>query len=172
MRVEGYATTFEPYLLYETDDYTIYEQISPGAFRSADMRDVVMLFDHAGDVLARTTNNTLQLNVDNKGLHVVARLDGTQAARNRFEEIKGEYLTQMSFAFIVNEDRREVIKEEPGHVTILRTILSFKEIRDVSVVTRPANPGTGIAARELTPREKEELRQQIKQMLEGREHET
>ena len=174
MRVEGYAATFEPYLLYETDDYTIYEQISPGAFRSADMRDVVMLFNHDGDVLARTTNNTLQLNVDNKGLHVVARLDGTQAARNRFEEIKGEYLTQMSFAFIVNEngDRREVIKEEPGHVTILRTILSFKDVRDVSVVTRPANPGTDIAARELTPREKEELRQQIKQMLKEREHET
>ena len=111
MRVEGYAATFEPYFLFETDEYTIYEQIDPGAFKSANMRDVVMLFDHAGDVLARTTNRTLQLDVDRKGLHVVARLDGTQAGRNRYEEIKGEYLTQMSFAFFVGKDRREVIKE-------------------------------------------------------------
>ena len=161
-RVSGYASTFEPYVLCEGPGYTIYEQISRHAFDAADMDDVVLLFDHAGDVLARTTNGTLKLNVDNSGLHVDARLDGTQSARNRFEEIENKYLTQMSFSFVVDTDKREVISEEGDHVTILRTITGFKKIMDVSVVTWPANPKTNIGVRSLSAAEKEDLKKRIR----------
>lgn len=167
MTVNGYAATFEPYLLMATPDYVIYERIDPHAFDGADMTDVVMLFNHDGYVLARTTNQTLQLSVDSKGLKVTARLDGTQAGRDRFEEIKGKYLQQMSFAFTVKDDVREVVEESAqGRVTILRTIKAFDKILDVSAVTRPANPGTTISARTLTDKEREQLIRKIKMLIE------
>ncbi len=40
--VEGYAATFEPYLLYEIDGIKYYEKIDRGALDGADMSDVIM----------------------------------------------------------------------------------------------------------------------------------
>ncbi len=78
MIVEGYATTFnQPYLLYDGRYYKVIEQIAPTAFTECDMSDVIMQYDHAGRVFARTRNSTLTLTVDAIGLKVTADLSGT-----------------------------------------------------------------------------------------------
>ena len=66
------------------------------------MRDVVMNFNHGGKPVARTKNGTLTLTVDIKGLHIAADLGGTEEGRRLYEEIRGGYIDQMSFAFIYN----------------------------------------------------------------------
>lgn len=149
MRVSGYASTFnQPYELWSYDGYTLIEQIDPHAFDNTDMRDVIMQYDHAGRVFARVSNDTLKLDIDDHGLHVEARLGGTEIGRQLFEEIEGGYTTKMSFGFIVAEDKREVTENhEENTVTVLRTITKISRLFDVSAVSLPANDATAISAR-------------------------
>lgn len=146
-RVEGYATTFnEPYLLYKFDDVEVWEQVSEKAFENTDMSDVIMQYDHEGRVFARLSNNTLELNVDKKGLLINAYLGGTQLGRSLYEDIKGGYITKMSFGFTVDEDEIEEVSNEEG-VKITRTITRIGKLYDVSAVSIPANDATEISAR-------------------------
>lgn len=136
--VEGYATTFEPYVLFEIDGIQYKEQIMPEAFENCDMTDVIFVKDHEGTVFARTKNGSLTLEVDNYGLKSRADLGRTSAAREMHEEIDAKMYTQMSFAFTVEEDSYNVEQH-------LRKILRIKKLYDVSAVSFPANPGTDIS---------------------------
>lgn len=145
--VEGYATTFDdPYILWSDEEYTIREQVDPHAFDECDMSDVIMQYDHQGRVFARTSNGTLTLRTDERGLHIEADLNGTEIGRQLLEEIAGGYTNKMSFGFRVEEDRRETTEEE-GHTTVLRTITKISKLYDVSAVSLPANDATSISAR-------------------------
>lgn len=147
MTVEGYATTFnEPYTLYEDNDIIYREQVDPDAFAETDMDDVIMQYDHEGRVFARTANETLSLNVDDKGLFIRANLGGTEIGRNLFEEIRGGYTDKMSFGFIVDKDEETRSNAEDGRVDVLRTITGISKLYDVSAVSTPANNGTSIGA--------------------------
>lgn len=139
---EGYATTFnQPYLLYEFGDGTkLYERISPQALDGADLSDVIMQYDHAGRVLARRANGTLDIIADAHGLLVYADLSKSDAARSIYNDIKEQLITKMSFCFTVAEDAYD-------RDTRTRTILRIKKVYDVSAVSFPANDGTEIAAR-------------------------
>ena len=79
--VEGYASTFEEYQLWEDDEMILRERIEPTAFDEADMTDVVFLLDHTGRVYARTKNDTVQLTTDDKGLYTRTDLSKTSASR-------------------------------------------------------------------------------------------
>ena len=136
--VEGYATTFEPYVLFEMDGIQYKEQIMPDAFAECDMTDVIFVKDHEGTVFARTKNGSLNLDVDNYGLLSRADLGRTSAAREMHEEIEAKMYTQMSFAFTVAEDSYDVEQH-------LRKILRIKKLYDVSAVSFPANPGPDIS---------------------------
>jgi HK97 family phage prohead protease len=146
-RVQGYATTFnEPYLLYEYDDVKVYEQVSEKAFDDCDMSDVIMQYDHEGRVFARISNNTLSLNVDDRGLLIDANLGGTELGRGLYEDIQGGYITKMSFGFVVDEDEIEEVRSDEG-VIVTRTITKIGKLYDVSAVSIPANDMTEISAR-------------------------
>ena len=146
-RVQGYATTFnEPYLLYEYDDVKVYEQVSEKAFNDCDMSYVIMQYDHEGRVFARISNNTLSLNVDDRGLLIDANLGGTELGRGLYEDIQGGYITKMSFGFVVDEDEIEEIRSDEG-VIVTRTITKIGKLYDVSAVSIPANDMTEISAR-------------------------
>ena len=138
--VEGYAATWDRYLLYEFDGVEYYERIDKNAFDDADINDVIMQYDHQGKVLARTSNKTLILDIDDKGLLICADLGKSQAAREMYDEIDNELVTRMSWAFIVAEDSYD-------RETRTRTILKIKKVYDVSAVSIPANDGTEITAR-------------------------
>lgn len=138
-RVEGYASTFEPYLYYSYEDVDYYEQVDPHAFDESDLTDVVFRYDHEGMVYARQKNGTLEVEPDEHGLHVSADLSRTAAAREMFENIRSGMIDQMSFAFTVTEDSY-------NKDTHTRTILKVGKVYDVSAVSIPANPGTDISA--------------------------
>lgn len=139
--VEGYATTFnEPYVLYEYDGVQYKEIIDRRALEGADMSDIIFLYDHEGNVLARRSNGTLIVEPDDHGLFVAADLSKSAAARNMYEEIQNGLVTKMSWAFKVREDSYD-------RVTHTRTIKRMKKVFDVSAVSKPANPSTDISAR-------------------------
>lgn len=140
MIVEGYASTFEPYVLWHEGDVEVREQIDPHAFDNADMTDIIMQYDHEGRVYARQSNGTLDVSVDDHGLKIRADLSKTAGSRQLYEDIKSGMITQMSFAFSIAED--EYDKKQR-----LRTVRSVRRVYDVSAVSIPANPGTEIAAR-------------------------
>lgn len=150
MIVEGYAATFnQPYVLYNTNDFELQEQIDPHAFDNTDMEDVIMQYDHKGRVFARKRNGTLQLTTDEHGLKISARLDGTTIGRQLYEEIKGGYTDRMSFGFTVDEEKREET-ESQNKLSVLRTITKIRKLYDVSAVSLPANDATEISARSLS----------------------
>lgn len=145
--VEGYASTFDTYQLWEDPDGTRYqERIDPHAFDGCDMSDVIFQRDHCGTVFARTSNGSIELNVDGHGLHQRANLGLTTSARQMFEEIMAGLYTQMSFAFTVD---RHAIEYDRENNVFTRQILAVRKLYDVSAVSFPANPYTdiGVSAR-------------------------
>ena len=163
MYVEGYATTFgQPYELYSYLDITVNEQVDRHAFDECDMSDVIMQYDHEGRVFARIANGTLELSVDDHGLKIRARLDGTEIGRQLFEEIQGGYTNKMSFGFTVKEQKREETEDrQNGHITVLRTITKIGKLYDVSAVSLPANDATEISARNTGDGLIAEVRQEL-----------
>lgn len=137
--VRGYASTFEPYVLFSDGNTDYKEQIDPSAFDDADMSDVVFLYNHDGMVFARQKNGTLKIGTDDFGLWVEADLSSTAQSRELFDAINSGLIDQMSFAFTVKED--EYDKKEH-----LRMIRSVGKVFDVSAVSIPANPTTSIEA--------------------------
>ena len=157
--VEGYASTFETYTLFDFGDEEWRERIEPTAFDEADMTDVVFLRDHTGRVYARTKNNTVALSIDEKGLFTITDLSRTAAAREMYEDIESGNYSQMSFAFTVAEDHFEESKEGDRKI-ITRIIDRIKKVYDISAVAFPANPTTdiGLSARAVFDGAIEQLR--------------
>jgi len=141
--VEGYASTFnDPYVLFDIGGTKYREVISPDAFGSADMSDVIMQFDHQGKVLARMSNGSLVVEPDEHGLFVAADLSGSQASRDLYEEIQAGLVTRMSWSFTVTADEYD----RETHTT---TITKVRKVYDVSAVSLPADPNTEISARKM-----------------------
>lgn len=138
--VEGYAAKFEPYVLYEDEDGPVYERFEPGCFAGADMSDIILQYDHAGRVYARTGNGSLLVEVDSVGLHVAADLSRTDASRQLYEEIKVGMVTRMSWRFSVGD----YFYDKATRTIVHRTV---KKVWDVSAVSIPANNDTEINAR-------------------------
>ncbi|MCB6829353.1 HK97 family phage prohead protease [Megamonas funiformis] len=147
--VEGYAAVFnQRALIWESEwsGWKYMEVIDRNAFNGADMSDTVFKYNH-GDVamiLARTSNNTLTMNTDDKGLRISADIIDTNNGTDVYKLIKRGDLTKMSFAFTVKSERTEVDKENKIYT---RTITAFDKIYDVAVVDVPAYDGTSIQAR-------------------------
>lgn len=147
--VEGYAAVFDqPATIYESEysGWKYIEKIDRNAFANAKMNDVVFKYNHDDNalILARTSNNTLNLSVDNTGLKIRADIIDTNAGQDVYKLIKRKDLTKMSFAFTVKDD---TVKTDSDNKIYTRTINSFKEIFDVAVVDFPAYEGTSIEAR-------------------------
>lgn len=150
-RVEGYASTFEePYLLYSGEGFELWEVVDRNAFSETDMSDVIMQYDHQGRVFARTRNNTLRVEPNDKGLFIEADLSGTEIGRELFEEIRGGYTDRMSFGFTVQADAEDREQNDEGIWIYTRRIKSVGKLFDVSAVSIPANDGTSITADAVT----------------------
>lgn len=139
--VEGYALTFDsPTVIAEIDGMEFKEMIDRRSLLEANMSDVIFNYNHSGKVMARTRNKTLELSVDERGLFIRARLDGTEEGRKLYDEIKGGYIDRMSFSFTVGEERYD-------RENRMRVIEGIKRIYDVSAVDIPAYDTTSISAR-------------------------
>lgn len=143
MIVEGYAARFnESTVLYSFDGVDYSEVIERSAFDTCNMNDVVMNYNHSGKPVARTKNNTLQLNVDDIGLKIKADLSGTEEGRRLYEEIKGGYIDKMSFAFKIDNGGDSYDRD-----THTRHINTVQRLFDVAAVDMPAYDTTSIYAR-------------------------
>ena len=169
--VEGYASTFDPYVLLTRNGVDYKERIEPTAFDEADLSDVVFRVDHAGRVYARSSAGTVELWTDEHGLGQRTDLSRTQAAKEVFYDIQAGNYPQMSFAFTVAEGGDDYDK-----ATHTRTIHRIAKVFDVSPVVFPANPNTnlsvstrayfdGVIEMEQAERLEEEKRERQKQLI-------
>ena len=167
--VEGYASTFEPYVLMTVDGVDYSERIDPKAFEDADLNDVVFRVDHEGPVYARTSAGSVEIWADEHGLGQRTDLGRTQRAKDLFYDIAAGNYPKMSFAFSVAEDHFD-------RETHTRVIDRIAKVYDVSPVSFPANPTTelsvstrdyfdGVIEMERAERLEAEKREQQKQKI-------
>ena len=114
-KVEGYASTFEPYVLFTKDGVDYSEKIEPTAFDGADLTDVVFRVDHEGPVYARTKAGTVQLDIDEHGLHNITDLSRTQRGSSGAETFLRTY-------------RRGIIRRCPSPLRWQKTIMTRQHI--------------------------------------------
>ena len=138
--VEGYASTFLPYVLFNEDGVDYSERIDRHAFDEADLSDVVFRIDHEGPVYARTTAGTVVLSIDDHGLHNFNDLSRTQRSRDVYEDIAAGNYPKMSFAFRVAPGGDHYDPE-----THTRVIDRIAKVFDISAVSFPANPTTNLS---------------------------
>lgn len=143
LTLEGYAAMFD------TESEPMMggrETIARGAFTKAlerDDLDVRILANHAGLALARTTNGSLELEQDDKGLRFTARLNpNVQAARDLHALVERGDVTQMSFGFSADIER--VDRKDGGYDWRIREV---DELYELSPVTFPAYRDTSVEAR-------------------------
>ena len=139
--VEGFAARYEPYELFrDFDGEPVYERFEPGCFDDCDMSDIIMQYDHAGKVLARTSNGSLLVEVTKDGLFVAADLSRTEAARDLYQDIAAGMVTKMSWRFAVGD----YYYDQESRTIVHKTV---RKIYDVAPVSIPANDNTEINAR-------------------------
>ena len=154
LTISGYAAMFDDV----TDLGYFNERIARGAFDGVMEDDVRLLINHAGVPLARTTNGTLDLEVDETGLRYTARLADTTEGRDLYKLIKRGDISQSSFAFTIAE-------EDYDRKANLRTITKMGSLLDVSPVTYPAYPTTTVAARMKAQQEERSIDPEDEELL-------
>lgn len=116
------------------------ERISRGAFDGAMKRpdDVRALRDHEPSLLlGRSTNGTLKLSVDERGLAFEVEPDSTTVGSDTRKMIRRGDLTGASFGFVVENETFEDDGDE-----VIRTVEAVNPLVDVGPVTFPAFTST------------------------------
>jgi HK97 family phage prohead protease len=109
--------------------------------------DVVALFDHEGQPIGRTVNDTLKLAISERGLAYSISPPDTTLGRDIVTLVRRGDLYGASFAFSVAPGGESWTQEADG--SAVRTISEVGNLYDVSVVTRPAYPQSSAALRSL-----------------------
>ena len=157
--VVGYGAVFNS----ESNDLGGFvEYIAPGAFDGRLEDDVRFLINHDGLPLARTTNNTLRLSVDERGLKYEADMPDTTLANDLMTLLRNGTISQSSFAFTVEDDSW---RNEDGRN--IRTINKVSRLYDISSVTYPAYSEAGsFALRSLETWQEEQEKNKLDESLE------
>ena len=148
--IGGLAAVYNQY----TDMGWYLEIVVPGFFSEIDTSGTAALKNHDPNlVLGRTANGTLTMKDTPSGLDYEAIVPDTQTGRDTYEEVKGGYIYQSSFAFTVKESNwREVDREtlteaidaaildkvSYGGKVSIRELVKGGKLYDVSPVTFPA----------------------------------
>jgi len=141
MTLEGYAAVYNS----ETDLGHFREVIKPGAFDDVLDNDVRALINHDPNlILGRTTNGTLELSVDERGLKYRVKLGDQQYAKDFYESVKRGDISQSSFAFTID-------KQSWNEERTVRSVDKVRQLLDVSPVTYPAYAAATVQARDLMP---------------------
>ena len=154
--IEGYAIVCNS----ESEDMGFREIIAPEALEGIiDKSDCLMLLDHnrSKGILARSKfgKGSLQLEVDEVGLKFRFTCPNTTIGDEAYEGVKRGDYQNCSFAFVADKD--EWSKKANGEY--LRTIRSFKYIKDCSIVAEPAYSATTVSCRSFDEYKEEEAKQ-------------
>lgn len=145
MTLEGWPVVFETPTTIHTPDGDYREVIHRGALDGCDLTDSRLLYNHAEEKvpLART-GRTMQLEVTDRGLHMVASLAAdNQTATEVYSAVKRGDLSGMSFSFTV-PDGGSVYDGE----TNTRYINEIARVYEVSICPFPAYPEASVEARD------------------------
>lgn len=127
------------------------EKFSPTAFDKVLAKrrlDVPLLFNHDESmILARTTNGTLRITKDDKGLAYEADPVPTADAEKVLTLIRTKTIFGSSFAFTVSPKGETFEQDDRG--TLIRTIHEASGLYDVSPVTRAAYPSSSLGLRSI-----------------------
>jgi len=140
--IEGYFAVFNSnYELWEGAS----ESIAPTAFDNTLSGDIRALINHDTTlVIGRTTNGTLELKVDSRGLWGRIKINPKdQDAMNIHARVERGDVTQCSFGFFIREEETEFLPDGSVHWT-----LTDVELFEVSCCTFPAYEETSISARQ------------------------
>lgn len=153
--IEGYAIVCNS----ESEDMGFREVIAPEALEGIiEKSDCLMLLEHnrSKGVLARSKygKGSLQLEVDETGLRFRFTCPNTAIGDEAYEGVKRGDYQNCSFAFVADKD--EWSKKANGEY--LRTIRSFKYIKDCSIVAEPAYGATTVSCRSFDNYKAEEER--------------
>lgn len=134
-KIEGYALMFnQP----SKDLGGFVEVIDPKALDGVDLSNVIMLDQHDySKPLASVKAGTLQLNVDDKGLHFTATIDpNVSYANDTLNNVKNGNINSMSFRFDTDDGSDSWTRDDNGQIT--RTVNQIKDLLEVSTVTIPS----------------------------------
>lgn len=134
--VSGYAAVFDDYAVIPGASYD-YEVIDRNAFDNADFSRCVFRYNHSDhdQLLARVSNDTLKLSIDDHGLRVDATLADTTQGQDLYKLIKRADVHAMSFGFV---PAKTYVQNRVRHIAEIRTVV------DVSAVDDPAYPTTSL----------------------------
>jgi HK97 family phage prohead protease len=145
LRVRGYA------ILWDTPSERMGQVIETIDRKSLDhlgdlnATDVRMQGQHEGNALARTTNGTLRLTKDQRGVQVEADLDPRRGeSRDLYYAIERGDVSQMSFGFRIAPGGETYDEQDDG--TVRAHVTKIDKLHEVSAVTFPAYRETSIAA--------------------------
>ena len=154
--IEGYAIVCNS----ESEDLGFREVIAPEDLVGIiEKSDCLMLLEHdrKKGILARSKygKGSLSLEVDDNGLKFRFTCPNTAIGDEAYEGVKRGDYQNCSFAFVADQD--EWTKKDNGEY--LRTIRSFKYIKDCSIVAEPAYGATSVSCRSFDEFKAEEERQ-------------
>lgn len=139
LRLAGYAALFDS---PSERMGRIVETIDPRAFDGvlSGNPDVRFQAEHSGLALARTTNSTLRINTDERGVYFEADLNpNVQAARDLYALVERGDITQMSFGFTIGDEQ----VDDRGD-TVRAHITRIDRLFELSAVTFPAYAQTDV----------------------------
>lgn len=129
----------------------ITEIIARGALDGVDLSDIVLVTNHdGGQIPLARSPRTMRLTVTDKGLEMSATLPDTEQARAVYEAVKRGDLSQMSFAFDIDESTLD-------EATQTRTITKIGKIYEVSIVNYAAYEKTTVEARNAQKKEENSM---------------
>lgn len=129
-----------------------YEEIDPAALNEADLSDIKLLVNHDDSMIPvarhrRGKRSTMDVSVDEAGMHIIARVDkeNNATARALCSAVDRGDIEDMSFAFgieVAGDEWRDLDTPMPT-----RRITKIRKVFEVSAVNDGAYPQTSISAR-------------------------
>lgn len=139
--ITGYAAVFDK---WSHNLGWFKERMDKRSFENVDMSNVVATFNHNFDnVLARADSNTLQLEVDERGLKYTFEAPNTTVGNDLLENVRNGNVKGSSFMFTVAKGGAEWKEGDPDE----RTITQVDRLVELGPVTNPAYPDTTAAKR-------------------------
>lgn len=146
MSIEGYAIIFDDVVEHKITDGFLKESISADCLENCDISNVVLRYNHYDNfpVLARTSNGSLVLEQDEKGLKIKADLIDTSVNRDMYNSVKNKLIDKMSFCATVASETESY---DDSNSTLTVEIKKLERLIDVAIVDFPFYGNTEIIAR-------------------------
>lgn len=142
MVIEGYSLKFGT---WSENLGGFIETIDKKALDNTSLEDVRALIDHnTAMVIGRSTNDSLELVVDDVGLKFKLTLPNTTYARDLYENVRVGNIDNCSFGFSIAKNGDEIRYDKEDNIQ-KRTIKEIDKLAEISIVSFPAYKDTDVS---------------------------